>query len=725
MRSPTRVSLALFLWGLALLCGSVDLARGQGSIPTQLYLVKEVDRPTAQPGDVITYGLTFFSNNAVTGVSISDVLPSNTTFVSASNGGIQFGNTVFWSAGNLQARQRGRVTLQVRINPNVLSGTVITNKAEISSIEAPIGVTSNAVSVTVGSTPQSSQLVVTKAVDAARAVPGGLLNFTLNVANSGNTFATGVTLSDGIPAGTTGIAASDNGVIANGVASWNLGALAPGTSRQVTLQVQVNNSAGSTIYNTAQVTSDGAPGPTPSNSVTVAVDAGASLSITSAADHQTAVPNDVITFTHTVFNRGATAVNGAALFVVVPDGTQFLDATNGGVLSGDTVVWTFPTIAPGTGATVSFRVRVSSDVVPGTLLHAQAQLAVPASGTVLTGNTVNVTVGTPGATASLGLSVDRTAARPGDVVTYILSYANLGGTVVRSATILDPLPPQLNFLDAQGNVQIDLSTRTLRFQVGDLAPGAAGSVSFRAQVASGVSGRTAVSNQAQLVSSDLLQPVTSNSVTVTVGNTSLAGTYKLLPNPQNPNAFIPNPTSITVDDENNFTVTTLPDGLAPALAAQGQLNADGSFVVVTSNGQARFTGQIGPNGQSATVTVQRNGPASYSVLMPRTPDFNPLPDTLVGTFSGFATNAAGDRLRVLLTIDPGGNATFEGDVIQLFPTNLRFRSGAYQVYPDGRIGFGGQIDGVLRPAGNSLLLVYNYTGENGYQSVFQVPLSRQ
>ena len=57
--------------------------------------------------------------------------------------------------------------------------------------------------------------------------------------------------------------------------------------------------------------------------------------------------------------------------------------------------------------------------------------------------------------------------------------------------------------------------------------------------------------------------------------------------------------------------------------------------------------------------------------------------------------------------------------------NLRWRVGSYQVTPTGTLGFGGQTDGVIQASGNSLVLIYNFIGDGGYQSTFQVPLARQ
>jgi uncharacterized repeat protein (TIGR01451 family) len=317
------------------------------------------------------------------------------------------------------------------------------------------------------------------------------------------------------------------------------------------------------------------------------------------------------------------------------------------------------------------------------------------------------------------------AARPGDVLTYRFTVTNVGPSTIGAVTIADPLPPGLLFLNADANVQIDLATRTLRFVRGDLKAGATGAVSLRAQVAANTPAGTSFTNQARIEAPGLPQPITGNAVTTVVQTASLAGTYKLIQNPANPGVNVPNPTSITVDAQNRFTVTTFAADQPACVDAQGALNGDGSFDVITASGQARFTGRIDPAGGTATLTVQRIGFVPYTAALPRSADVNPLPDALVGTFTGFATNAVGDGLRVRLGIDPGGNATFEADLIQFFPTRTRCRSGSYQVNPNGQLIFGTRTDGQVQAAGNPLRLTYNYVDSDGYQSVFQVPLTRQ
>lgn len=89
-----------------------------------------------------------------------------------------------------------------------------------------------------------------------KVVPGGLLTYTLTAGNSGNADATGVFLTDTIPAGTT-IVDADHGTVSGGGTSvfWSLGTLEPGATQTRSLQLQVNAPSGATLTNSVTLTS--------------------------------------------------------------------------------------------------------------------------------------------------------------------------------------------------------------------------------------------------------------------------------------------------------------------------------------------------------------------------------------------------------------------------------------------------------------------------------------
>lgn len=530
----------------------------------------------------------------------------------------------------------------------------------------------------------------------------------------------------GLPVGTyTLVAAAPAGLV-------NSNAVA-GTGGQVVdaHTIQVSTSGGTISYDGQLFLVRGDNGgatpvppvnPPPVNPPPVQSNPSLSLSV----DKTVVAPGDTLTYTLSVA-AGQAGLSRGALFAVVPPGTQWVDASGSGMLWGDTVVWSFGALAGGTGGAVSFRVRVPGDLPSGKVITEQAQLLPGGQAALVSSNVASSIVATPGTPVTLLTTTDRRTLRPGDTFTYRLAYTNVSGTTQGNVQIVDPLPAGLLFLGADTNVQVDVATRTLRFAVGDLAPGASGAVSIRVQVPADQAAGSVIVNQPRIESPGFTQPVPGAPLTVAVQLTSFAGTFKLIQDPANPSATVPNPTSISVDSGSQFTVITVPaDQPAPScLDAQGMLNPDGSFDVTPAGGQARFTGRIDPASRTATVTIQRAGRAPYTVSLPQTADVNVLPDALIGTFAGLAINPAGDAIRPRLTIDAAGNATFEADLMQLFPARMRCRAGSYQVTANGQLTFNGRVDGQLQATGNSLVLTYSYVDTDGYQSTFQIPLTRQ
>jgi uncharacterized repeat protein (TIGR01451 family) len=80
---------------------------------------------------------------------------------------------------------------------------------------------------------------------------GSALNYTIGVVNNGPATATAVTVTNTLPAGLTYI--SSSGTHNSGVVTFNVGPLASGGSAGLTLRVTANT--GSTVVNTASVTS--------------------------------------------------------------------------------------------------------------------------------------------------------------------------------------------------------------------------------------------------------------------------------------------------------------------------------------------------------------------------------------------------------------------------------------------------------------------------------------
>src|SRR5262245_29642399 len=84
--------------------------------------------PVAAAGN-LTYTLSYSNtgNANATGVVLTDTVPANTTFVSATGGGTLSGAVVTWPIGNLTASASGSVQMVVRVGSPLANGTTIIN----------------------------------------------------------------------------------------------------------------------------------------------------------------------------------------------------------------------------------------------------------------------------------------------------------------------------------------------------------------------------------------------------------------------------------------------------------------------------------------------------------------------------------------------------------------------------------------------------------------------
>ncbi len=101
---------------------------------------------------------------------------------------------------------------------------------------------------------------VTKTVDKPRPMEGETVTYIINATNTGGNTATGVVVTDTLPDGVTYSGSNPSPTsFAGGVASWNIGNLAPGAGVSISVNAVVddnNSHAGTTVTNTAQITQD-------------------------------------------------------------------------------------------------------------------------------------------------------------------------------------------------------------------------------------------------------------------------------------------------------------------------------------------------------------------------------------------------------------------------------------------------------------------------------------
>jgi uncharacterized repeat protein (TIGR01451 family) len=291
--------------------------------------------------------------------------------------------------------------------------------------------------------------------------PGDTVTYTLTVTNSSTTDATGVVVTDTIPAHTAFVGASDGGTESGGVVTWPTFDLAAGgtVTRTVTVAVVDQVPAGvDEITNTATVTDDGCggPDPDPSNNTasdTDALEAQPDLTLIKDDGLTDVVPGQTVTYVLTVSNVGDQHATGVVLTDLLPDHTVFVSADGGGSESGGVVSW--PTFDLAAGGTVTRSVTVSvANPVPAGVAEITDTAAVTDDETNGADPTPwnNTATDTDTLVAAPDLTIAKengvALVQPGETVTYILTITNNGDQDATGVVVADALPAYTTFVGA-------------------------------------------------------------------------------------------------------------------------------------------------------------------------------------------------------------------------------------------------------------------------------------
>lgn len=198
------------------------------------------------------------------------------------------------------------------------------------------------------------------------------LQYDITVTNKGDSVAANTVVTDTIPAGVSGIKASNNGTLAGNLVTWKLGDLAPNASKKVS--VAYNPSKAGTYKNTANATATCASAVSASAATQVEGIPAVLLEVIDVSDPIEVGGNE--TYIIVVTNQGTASDTDILIKAMLEDNMEYVSssgATNG-QLSGDTVTFSpLPSLAPKAKATwkvvvkakkagdVRFRVTLNTD----------------------------------------------------------------------------------------------------------------------------------------------------------------------------------------------------------------------------------------------------------------------------------------------------------------------------------------------------------------------------
>jgi uncharacterized repeat protein (TIGR01451 family) len=419
-----------------------------------LQVTKTVSNATPNLGTSVTFTITVHNagpNNA-TGVVIDDLLPLGLNYVSSTVSQGSYNNASgVWTVGAITNGADATLTLTATVT---LPGDITNTASVAASDQHDPNPANNSSGVTENG--QSSDIQVLKGVDNANPVRGDTLTFTITATNNGPSNATGVAITDGLPAGLTFVSATPSqGTYVNGTGVWTVGNLAatgPGATATLTIVADVDTDSGFT--NTATLSAVDQTDPNPANnsaSVVVTPIASADVSITKTDGATTAVPGSTITYTIVVGNAGPSPAMGATVTDTLP--AALTGATWTAVYAGGATGFTSgagninTSVDLPVGGTVTFTVTGTLSASATGTLSNTATIAPPAGTTDPTpGNNSATDTDTLAPQANLGISkTDGSAsATPGSAISYTIVATNAGPSIATGAVVTDTIPAAIS-----------------------------------------------------------------------------------------------------------------------------------------------------------------------------------------------------------------------------------------------------------------------------------------
>ncbi|MBM4343719.1 MAG: DUF11 domain-containing protein, partial [Deltaproteobacteria bacterium] len=504
-----------------------------------------------QGGDQITFKVSVANtgNAPATNLVVTDTLAPQLTQVVVQGGTFDaVSRKVTWNAvASVNPGDKPvELTVVAVVDKATASGTTVSNFADLAFNETPKSAKTNTVSFTVVNLPDFG--ASTKAASAQVIGAGEAFTWTLQIVNSGNQAGSNVVVTDALPGQAEGFVLSDGGTIdGGGKATWNLGTLAAGATKTLTISaklkkpldkgIQVCNQASIAATEAAAPSGTSPPGvvPKPAGEPTCfSVDAAPKLTVTKDVfDAKTSVqlnggvakPKQVLRWQIKVTNTGNAVAKDVAVTDVVPAGLGDLVALDGGNFDAGGKVLSWP-VTPnlGTGAgdvlVLRFEGTVPAGADNGTPIANQAQATFTGGAGPVSSDDPTTAAKADPTQVVVQSNVDFSKAklvvvddnggdpRPGDALTYTLTLANDGDGTAKDVTVLLPLDGKLEGVTADNGGVVAAGVVT--WKLGTMVPGGGATLKVTAKLKKPLVDGAVVSAQAQILASGFGAPILSD-----------------------------------------------------------------------------------------------------------------------------------------------------------------------------------------------------------------------
>ncbi len=464
-----------------------NTASAETGVGADLMLVKTATPSPAVAGSVLEFTLasTNLGGRIADNLAITDAVPTGTTFVSAAMSDGQTCSTLpgvgatgtircVWPGQTLAGATRTLVIL-VRVNAGLASGATIANTAVTSSDVNDPNPSNNTATT---STPvvQSADIAVAKSVDQPTPNFGDVVTFIVTVSNLGPSDATGVGVVDALPAGLEFVGATPaQGTFDQASGLWTVGALPVGGSTQLAITARVLRLG--TIINTATKTAADQPDPAPSNNAgaaTISPNPVADVRVRKIVDRTAPGVGDTITYTIFVDNVGPNGATGVVVNDTLPAGLELVSATTSrGTYDPSSGTWAIGAVGVVPPPEGTYLVLVARVTQTGPIVNTARKTFQNEFDPVEPNNTSAVTVNGQAADLQVVKTVDDTAPRLGQIVTFTIVVTNNGPNATDDVVVQEALPSGLVFASATASLGTYSATTGL-WRVGRLEATGAG-----------------------------------------------------------------------------------------------------------------------------------------------------------------------------------------------------------------------------------------------------------
>ena len=477
-----------------------DISLREIEVP-QFIPEKSVSDSNAEVGQVVTYTINLENtcNSPLTDVFFQDIVPEGLEFLPGTvtvNGNLEANanpNNGF-NIPNILGGNTATITFDAivtnvpNINPTLNTATMTYSYTPVEGgIPSINTVDSNTVSVEIN---ESADISVIKTGNPNPVDRGEMLNFTMEVSNSGPSNAENVILSDIVPPSITGVEFSiDGGLTWNPwTGSYIIGTLANGSSRTILIRGIVSSTATGTITNTATVAST-TPDPNPDNNTsTVIIEVSAisaDVSVVKTSNPNPVIPGETLTYTILVSNAGPSSAENVVLSDIIPSsiiGAEF--SVDGGLTWNPwTSSYNIGTLQNGSSRTILIRGTVSPTAT-GTITNtARVASTTPDPNPDNNTSTTNTEV-----TSSLSadISVIKTSSPNPisieEILTYTIVVSNSGPSSAQNVIVNDNISPSISLAEFSVDGGLTWNPWIGSYNIGILPNGSSRTILIRGRV---------------------------------------------------------------------------------------------------------------------------------------------------------------------------------------------------------------------------------------------------